>query len=222
MQQQSAPREQLQQLFAQRKCRTIEELVRGLDYSAISVRRFLKDIGYFSSFTHNSKWYTLSTIPLFDKYGLWFFDNIGFSKNGNLKKTILHFITKSPQGLSAKQLVEKLKVPCHAVLNHMHKGGVLERFKSQTAFVYLAIDAKTRNRQLTRLQSSRRVGIEVHQPAVAELRASAAVHVLVEFIKHPQASFVELSQAVAKKQVLVAPEAIARFFAEHDLKKTPR
>jgi len=78
MQQQGAPREQLQKLFAQRQCWTIEELVRRLDYSAISVRRFLKGIGYFSSFTHNSKWYTLSTIQLFDKYGLCFFDNSGF------------------------------------------------------------------------------------------------------------------------------------------------
>jgi len=222
MQQPSAPREQVQQLFAQRQCWTIDELVRRLDYSTISVRRFLKDLGYFSSFTHNSKWYTLSTIPLFDKYGLWFFDNIGFSKHGNLKKTILQFITRSPQGLSAKQLAERLKVPCHAVLNHMHKSGVLDRFKSQTAFVYLAIDATTKNRQLTRLQSSRHVGIEIHRSEVAELSAPAAVYVLVEFIKHPHASLVELSQAVAKKQVLAAPEAIARFFAEHDLKKTPR
>ncbi len=222
MPQQREPREQLQQLFAQRQCWTIVELVRQLDYSTISVRRFLKDIGYFSSFTHNNKWYTLSTIPLFDKYGLWFFDDIGFSKHGNLKKTILHFIIKSPQGLSAKQLAEKLSLPCHAVLNHMHKSGVLDRFKSQTEFIYLAIDDKTKNRQLTRLQSSRQVGIEVRHSEAAELSAQAAVYVLVEFIKHPQASFVELSQAVTKKQVIVAPEAIARFFAEHDLKKTPR
>lgn len=221
MQQHRAPREQLQQLFVQRKCWTIEALVRKLKYSAISVRRFLKDLGYFSSFTHNSKWYTLNTIPLFDKHGLWVFDNIGFSKHGNLKKTILHFINKSSQGLSAKQLAERLKVPCHAVLNHMHKNGVVDRFKSKTAFIYLAIEDATKNRQLTRLQSSRQVGIEVHRPAVAELSAQAAVYVLIEFIKYPQASVVELSRAVVKKQVTATPEAIARFFAEHDLKKTP-
>lgn len=219
MQQQRAPREQLQQLFAQRQCWTIEELIRRLDYAAISVRRFLKDVGYFSSFTHNSKWYTLSAIPIFDKYGLWFYDDIGFSKHGNLNKTILHFITKSSQGLSAKQLAERLSIPCHAVLNHMHKNGVIDRFKSKAEFIYLAIDDKTKNRQLTRLQSQAGA---VHHPEVSGLSAHAAVYVLVEFIKHPQASLVELSQAVAQKQVIATPEAIARFFAEHDLKKTPR
>jgi hypothetical protein len=222
MQQQAEPRERLQQLFVRRKCWTIDELVRQLDYSAISVRRFLKDVGYFSSFTHNSKWYTLNAIPIFDEYGLWFYDKIGFSKHGNLKKTILHFVTKSPQGLSAKQLAERLSIPCHAVLNHMHKNGVIDRFKSQTAFIYLALDENTKNRQLTRLQSSRPIGIAVRHPEVSGLGAPAAVYVLVELIKHPQASLVELSQAVAKKQVIATPEAIARFFAAHDLKKTPR
>jgi transposase len=215
MQQQRAPREQLQQLFAQRKCWTIEELVRELDYSTISVRRFLMDVGYFSSFTHNNNWYTLRSIPLFDKYGLWFFDNIGFSKHGSLKKTILHFIAKSPQGLSAKQLAERLRVPCHAVLNHMYKGGAVTRFKTQQEFVYLASDEQHKNRQLARLQSQ---VVEVRTPE--PLSAQAAVFVLVEFIKRPEASFLELSQAVAKKQVIATPEAIAQFFREHDLKKT--
>jgi len=217
MPQQKESRARLQQLFAQQKCWTIEDLVRTLDYSAISVRRFLKQAGYFSSFTHNSKWYTLSSIPLFDKYGLWFFNDIGFSKNGNLKKTILYFIAKSPQGLSAKQLAARLSVPCHAVLNHLYKDGAVTRFESKKAFIYLAIDETTKNRQLTRLQSLQR--IEAATPAPAPLSAQAAVYVLVEFIKRPQASFVELSQAVAKKQVIATPEAIARFFDEQHIKK---
>ena len=45
---------------------------------------------------------------------------------------------------------------------------------------------------------------------------------LAEFIKNHQASYVEISKAVAQKQVIAPPEAIARLFEEHDLKKTPR
>ena len=209
--------ERLLPLFAQRKCWTIEELMHELDYAAISVRRLLKQVGYFSSFTHNNKWYTLKSIPVFDKYGLWFYENIGFSKNGSLKKTILYFIAKSPQGLSAKQLAERLSIPCHAVLNHLYKRGAIDRFKSDKEFVYLAIDEKVKSRQLGRLQGSHPV--ETRHPE--SLSAQAAVHVLVEFIKRPGASVVELSQAVAKKQVIASPEAIARFFEEHNLKKTP-
>lgn len=213
------PQEHLRRLFVQQPCRTMDELVRALVYSAISVRRFLKQVGYFSSFTHNSKWYTLRSIPLFDKYGLWFYENIGFSKHGNLIKTIRYFIDKSPHGLSAQQLSERLRVPCHAVLSQRYKRGALDRFKSPQNFVYLAIDEARRHQQLTRLQAAaQRVEIEV--PAPASLTAQAAVYVLVEFIKHPQASVEDLSRAVAKKQVLAPPDAIAQFFEEQQLKKT--
>ena len=84
------PQDRVVQLFNQKKCWTIEGLTRSLDYSIISIRRFLKDIRYYSSFTHNSMWYTLHTIPLFNKRGLWFYQQIAFSKHGNLKQTILN------------------------------------------------------------------------------------------------------------------------------------
>jgi hypothetical protein len=166
--------EQLEQLFVQQKCWMIADLCQPLDYSAISVRRLLKQVGYFSSFTHNSKWYTLHSVPTFNKDGLWFHDGIGFSKHGNLKKTILHFIDKSAQGLSAMQLADKLLVPCHAVLNQMYKSGVVDRFKNNRNFVYLSTEEKKKQRQLARIQSLQRIEIAARQPE--PLSAQAAFH----------------------------------------------
>lgn len=215
MQKQLKVKEQIHQLFEQKQCWTMDELCRSLGYAAISVRRFLKQIGYHSSFTHNSKWYTLISVPSFNKGGLWFYDSIGFSKHGNLKQTILYFINKSPQGLSAKELAEKLSVPCLAVLTHMHKSGMIDRFKSAKEFIYLCMDEKKKSHQLARLRS-----LVAEAPQPQSLSAQAAVYVLAEFIKNPQADYIELSRAAAQKQVIAAPEAIAQLFAEHDLKKT--
>lgn len=210
----SNPRLLLEMLFYQQCCWTIEKLSKELNYSTISVRRFLKQIGYFSGFTHNSKWYTLSSLPGFDKNGLWFYDDIGFSRHGNLKENILYFINRSHQGLSAKQLAEILKTPCRPVLNHMYKSGAVDRFKNKADFIYLSTVSEKNKRQLLRLHSQ---FVEISAPQ--KLSAQTAVYVLVEFIKQPQASFEELSQAVAKKQVIATPTAIARLFEEHDLKK---
>ena len=210
------PQDLLRLLFDQKKCWTIGELTHSLDYSTISVRRFLKDIGYYSSFTHNSMWYTLYSIPVFNKKGLWFHQNIGFSKHGNLKQTILNFVNKSHQGLTAKELFEILLTPCHPVLNQMYKNIQVDRFDTQRGFVYLSIDEKTRYRQIRRLQSQLMKAKESKS-----LNAQAAVYVLVEYIKHPEASSVELSKAVEKMEVKASPEAITRLFKEHDLKKTP-
>jgi hypothetical protein len=207
----------LDELFSRQSCWTIEQLTSALDYSAISIRRFLKQLGYFSSFTHNSKWYTLSSIPEFDNNGLWFYNQIGFSRHGNLKQNIVHFIHKSSLGLSAKQLAEILFVPCHAVLNHLYNSGTIDRFKSKSGFVYVSSVEQRKKQQLMHLQSR-----QVTETAPHKLQPQTAVYVLVEYIKNPQASFDELSKAVAKRQVIATPKAIARFFEQHDLKKTLR
>ena len=210
------PQERLVLLFDQKECWTIEELTHSLNYSTISIRRFLKSIGYYSSFTHNSMWYTLLSIPTFNKRGLWFYQEIGFSKHGNLKQTIFNFVNKSPQGLTAKELFEILLISCHPILNQMYKKNQIDRFNTQRGFVYLSIDVKKRQWQLHRLQSQL---MKAKQPE--SLNAQAAIYVLVEYIKHPEASVAELSKAVNKKEVKASPEAITRLFKEHDLKKTP-
>jgi len=161
-------------------------------------------------------WYTLHTVPLFDKRGVWFYQEIGFSKHGNLKQTIVNFVNKSPQGLTAKQIFDILLVPCHPVLNQMYKKKQIDRFSTQRGFVYLSIDDKKRQRQFNRLQL-KLIPAKKLQP----LTPQASVYVLVEFIKRPDASFVELSKAVEKREVRASPEAIAMLFKEHDLKKTP-
>lgn len=206
---------QLAQLFKQEKCYTIDQLSRRLNYSLISIRRFLKVMGYFTSFTHNSKWYTLRSIPSFDKNGIWFYQDIGFCKHGNLNQTIGHFIDKSFQGLTAKDLFNMLSVPCHPVLNQMYKKKNIDRFRTPKGFVYLSGSESKKRLQLKRLQ--------VLAPAqkIERLNPQTAVYVLVEFIKNPKASFLQLSAAVKKKGVTASQQAIAQLFKDYDLKKTP-
>lgn len=151
---------------------------------------------------------------IFDPDGLWLYDGIGFSRHGNVKQTVLHLIDHSHQGLSARQLAEKLSVAGYAVLNHMHKTSVIDRLKTRKGFMYLSGDAIKKERQLSRLQS---LMAEEEKPKV--LSAQAAVYVLAEFIKPPRASFAQLSRAVAKKQVLATPEMIPQLFKAHHIKK---
>ena len=212
---QTDPQFRLAELFKQEKCYTIDQLSQRLNYSLISIRRFLKVIGYYSSFTHNSKWYTLRSIPFFDKNGIWFYQDIGFCKHGNLNQTIGRFIDKSFQGLTAKDLFNILSVPCHPVLNQMHKKKKIDRYHTPKGFVYLSVSESKKRLQLKRLQ--------VLTPAqkIERLNPQTAVYVLVELIKNPKASFVELSFAVKKKGVTASQQAIAQLFKDYDLKKTP-
>jgi hypothetical protein len=212
---QSDAHNQLAELFKQEKCYRIDELSRRLNYSLISIRRFLKVIGYYSSFTHNSKWYTLRSIPSFDKNGIWFYQDIGFCRHGNLNQTIGRFIDKSFQGLTAKDLFNILSVPCHPVLNQMYKKKKVDRFNTPKGFVYLSVSESKKRLQLKRLQ------VLTPPKKIERLNAQTAVYVLVEFIKNPKASFFELSIAVNKKGVKASPQAVAQLFKDYDLKKSP-
>jgi len=215
MPQDDKPKQQLRNLFDRKDCHTIDELHRSIDYSLISTRRFLKEIGYYSSFTHNSKWYTLKTIPSFNKNGIWFHRDIGFSKHGNLNQTILHFVDRSTRGITAKEVLDILSVPCHPVLNQMYKKKKIDRFKTHVGFHYLSMIEKNKRLQLVRLQTFS------SPKSIDRMAPQTAVYVLVEFIKNPEASFLELSIAVGKRGVTAPQSAIAQLFKDHDLKKTP-
>ena len=207
------PQSHLMKLFEQKKCYQIGELHKLINYSLISIRRFLKEIGYYSSFTHNSKWYTLKTIPAFDINGIWFYLDIGFSKHGNLNKTILHFVDKSNKGLTARELYDILSVPCHPILNQMYKKKKIDRFRSPEGYYYLSMNEKKKQLQL------KQIHILTPIKTIKPLPPQAAVYVLVEYIKNLKASFFELSVVVEKKGVSASQEAIAQLFKEHDLKK---
>jgi len=207
----------LEKLFHRRKCWMLDQLAEALGYALISVRRFLKRIGYFRSYTQNGKWYTLHDSPDFGRDGLWHYRGIGFSKYGSLTTTIAHLVGSSPAGLSASELTQKLQHPCHAVLSQLHKAGRLDRLRLSGQFRYLAADPR-----LNRRQRERAAFAQTSSPTAA-LSTQTALWVLVEHIKEPGLSFEQIATRLREQHRLaVAPEAIQRFFREHDLKKTPQ
>ncbi len=195
----------------------LHQLAQALGYALISVRRFLKQIGYCRSYTHNGKWYTLHDSPDFDRDGLWHYRGIGFSEHGSLTATIDHLLARSPAGLSASQLAEKLQHPCDAVLTRLHQAGRLDRLRLAGQFRYLSTDP-----QLNRQQREQAALAQGPSPT-ASLSTQAALWVLVEHIKEPGLSFEQIAARLWEQRHLpVAAQSIERFFQEHDLKKTPR
>jgi len=180
----------------------------------ISVRRFLKQIGYVRSYTHNGKWYTLHTIAHFNTQGIWRHEQMGFSKHGTLIQTIDYLVHKSPIGLSAAELSRILNSPCQSFLSNQYKAGKLDRMKPGPEYIYLAKDSKTNHRQRDLL--NKRLAREDQQSLTAE----QAVFVLVRFIRNPSLSFKELARLLRRQsQAVVSAEWIEAFFQKHHIKK---
>jgi hypothetical protein len=194
----------------------LADLAQKLDCALISVRRHLKQVGYFRSYTHNGKWYTLRHSPQFNRDGLWHHKDIGFSKFGSLIATIVHLVARSPSGLSARDLGQKLQHPCHALLTNLHKTQVLDRVRIAGEFRYLSTEEQTNHRQ--RAQAA----VFPSPLPASSLSTQAALWVLVEHIKNSALDFEQLAARLQEqRQLSVSPQAIRQFFQEHDLKKTP-
>lgn len=198
-------------LFDDQPCWMIAPLAEQLNYSVPSVRRFLASIGYYSSFTHNGRWYTLASIPRFGRQGLWFYKDVGFSRAGSLTDTLVMLVSRSAAGMSAEQLGQALRCRCHSVLVALVRQGRLQRQKLERSFVYLAADDKTAEAQSREIQKNDSI----------QLPAEMAVLVLVEFIRRPDAGFGQLAQAITRRTgVRIDAVQVKSLFERHGLKKT--
>jgi len=55
--------------------------------SRTTIFRILKGVGYFTSYSHAGRYYTLRRIPKFDRWGLWAWRDVRFSSHGTLRAT---------------------------------------------------------------------------------------------------------------------------------------
>jgi hypothetical protein len=203
------PEQELISAFQKNKCWMIQPLAERMNYSIPSVRRFLTQTGYYSSFTHNGKWYTLKSIPRFNSIGLWFYQDIGFSGHGSLTRTLVNLVEKSTSGMTADQLGKLLQCRCHAVLVQLCRKGKVQRQKHGGSYVYLASDPAKAGAQEKALQTG-------HTPLPAEL----AVQILVAFIQNPGLDLKQLNKFVFQKTgVRIHTAQIQMLFDAHGIKK---
>jgi len=204
--------QQMSELFETRPCWTIGDLARELQYSGVSTRRLLSQVGYYSSFTHNSAWYTLQQIPRFDHDGLWFHQDIGFSRRRSLTRTLVYLAEESPAGMTAAELGQRLHCRCHGVLFRLCRQGKLRREKLGHCHVYLALDPTVSVRQ--------REQWYCHAAPARHLPAEIAVLILAAFIRQPQATCEELARLVGRQTAMsVSALQVEQLFAEHGVKR---
>ena len=103
------------------KCEAYSSGVRDLfevveSTSRMTVFRRLSGVEYLCSYTHTGRYYTLFDIARFDSDGIWFYNDIGFSQNGSLKKTVAYLVDGGDGGKFYSDLERQLRVRVHNVL----------------------------------------------------------------------------------------------------------
>lgn len=94
------------------------------------------------------KYYTPDVCAQYNKYGLWSFKEIHFSKYGTLVNTILYLVIHSEEGYFASELRDLLKVRVYNALSELYSRKRLIREQMGGEYLYLPLVLQ--DRQLER------------------------------------------------------------------------
>jgi hypothetical protein len=188
---------------------TLDVLCNKLSKSRITVLRALKSYGYFSSFNFNSSYFTLNDIPHFDKYGLWFHGEVGFSRYGTLTQTIKSLIEHSENGYTVVELQKLLGTKVHNQLSSLCRKNMITRFYVGRNCVYTsaqpdlqACQEANRKEQIKKPKAI--TTIQLPQG----LEALTVIRLLVEMIQEPNATEGSLSKRLQGQGFHITAEQV--------------
>lgn len=206
----------LRELFLKKTVLTINEVLYVVNAATrMTAYKYMKQLGYLSSYTHAGMYYTLLNIPNFDSDGLWHFGDIGFSKHGTLMNTIVYLINHSKSGMTTSDLEKQQRIYVQNALLSLFKAKKISREQRDGIYVYFSADPETYCRQMERRNKK---GNRKRLPnwIVAEI--------LIEIIRSlaGRLDIDEIARRLSKRGSLITREQIEQVFEEHDLKKKTR
>jgi hypothetical protein len=199
-------------------------LAQQLDCSTKTVQRALAQVGYYNSLNYNATFVTLQDVPRFDQHGLWTYQDVHFSRHGNLPQTIRQLIERAPAGYTVEELegLVGTRVPNH--VSRLLREGALARCFQGRSVVYLAADPRRRESQET---VRRQAGLPA-APAIPQtdlppgLDALTVIAVLVRLLEAPEVSGASVARTLQARGRTVRAEQVRQIIAFYGLRKTTR
>jgi hypothetical protein len=139
----------LRRFLRRHKIATMPELkgVLGTDVE-MTVFRKLRELGYRTSYSHGSRYYTLNEIVDFDAQGLWSHREVWFSQHGTLLRTLVALVERSRSGAFANELRERLHVSVKESLLRLVRHEQLAREEVSGLYLYCSVDTDKRRKQV--------------------------------------------------------------------------
>ena len=201
--------------FAQEKVLTKEQLLNKLGCSWMTTWRLLKDQGYLTSYNHNARYYTLTSIAGFDGHGLWSYRRARFSQYGTLTGTIVGLVCHSEAGLYANELQQRLQVNVRPTLSRLVQSSSLARRRLAGRFLYLDSQPERAHKQL-----ENRSAETTPAPERALLPDPATIiALLVERIKTPDVGPELITRRLRRRGLSMSREQARAVFAHYGLAK---
>ena len=207
----------LDELFRRKRAALLNDLRAALGTtSRTTVFRILKAVGYFTSYSHAGRYYTLRRIPKFDRWGLWAWRDVGFSSHGTLRATSVFLIGQSAAGQTHAELEQRVGLRVYDTLRSLVEAGAITRERVEDVSLYLSTDRKKAAAQI----SARR---ELQLPAPASalpLDPLLVIDILVQVIHHPGEDAAGIAGRLRAAGRAVTAGQVDQVFLAYGVKKT--
>lgn len=191
---------------------TFKELLKLLNCSTRTGRLKIKQWGVHNSYNQNGLYYAMPMVPEFDENGLWFYQNVFFSKHGNLKQTVVHLIETSPSGLTGRQIGEIVNLSPRSFMHHFRNVPDIKRKKQEGVYVYFSREPGRYKQQLQNMSA------DVEKP----ISNVHAILILISVIKHYGITIDDIAALPEIKESKISKNSVYKFMVKHGLlKKNP-
>ena len=181
--------------------------------SRTTVFRALRAVGYLTSFSHTGRYYTRTQIPRFDARGLWWSRDIGFSRHGTLRRTLVQLVEGAPAGQTHDDLRAVVRLRVHDTLRLLVQTGAIAREPGLHASVYLSATPVVAAAQ-------RHARQQADASAPVTLDGARLIDVLVDVIHHPQDDADAVARRLRAAGHRVPLAQVEAVFRQYALKKT--
>jgi hypothetical protein len=209
----------LNRLFRQKRAALLDDLREALGTaSRTTIFRILTTVGYFTSYNHAGRFYTLRRIPKFDRLGLWSWRGIGFSSHGTLRATAVFLIEQSEAGQTHEELQRQLGLRVHDTLRTLVEERIIKRERFENVYVYMGAEPKKAAAQI----AARKKLSVFAAAAVVPPDPLLVIDVLAEVIHHPREDAEAITGRLRAAGRIVTSEQVEEVFQSYGVKKTAR
>ena len=203
----------LKDLFSSKKITSFQVIVESIKCPEITIRRDLRDLEAITSFSHQRRFLTLPDIPTFDENGIWFYEDIGFSRYRDSLALIVEIINNSENGMSRESIEEILGIKIFQQIQTLLARSKLNRVKVGNRYIYLPeqmIKEKKRRVELFGTQ-------EVEEYHVGKIKVGDLIAVLKALLAENMIDMDDLGKVIRKYSLNLTVQKIELITQKYDL-----
>ena len=214
------PATALRRLLRRHKIATMPELKEVLGTAVeMTVFRKLRELGYRTSYSHGSRYYTLDEIVDFNAQGLWSHRGVWFSRYRTLLRSLVAFVERSRSGAFANELRERLHVSVKESLLRLVQHEHLAREEVSGLYLYCSADTDKRRKQVVSRLALESATVQDAGAGVLSDETKAAIVLFVSLLNEKErrlyAGLESLKQGRGGDQQIAAllgihPQTVAR------------